>query len=405
MFPERRILLVSYSHEFAQSWGRKARDVLKEVGYELYGVRVKEKVGASNWWETEKYGGAMFSTGIRGTITGKGANLLIIDDPVKNAEEARSKTIRDKNWDWYQSTAYTRLEPDGAVVLVMSRWHYDDLAGRCLKESGENWHILCLQAIAEQDEDYGVLKRKAGEPLWGERFSLQDLERIKTTIGRYWFNALYQQRPAESEGEIFKREYFRYFTEEQDFYVLYDGQDRKRTIKKSDCIVFQTVDLAITTKETSDYTVIGTFAVTPAKDLLVLDIYRARIDMPTQKRVIKDLYKKIQPAYIGIESQAYQLALIQELRQEGLPIRELKAVKDKVARALTVATRYESGSVYHLKNGRYLEDLEDELLRFPVGEHDDQVDVLSYAGIEIAKMSEPADYKLREILKRGSFYE
>lgn len=396
---------MSYSHEFAESWGRKARDVLIEAGPELYGVTVKDRVGARNWWETERFGGAMFSTGIRGTITGKGANILIIDDPVKNSEEARSKTIRDKNWDWYQSTAYTRLEPDGKVILIMSRWHYDDLAGRCLRESGEHWTILSLPAIAEQDEDYGVLKRKAGEPLWGERFSLEDLQRIKETIGSYWFNALYQQRPTENEGDLFKREYFRYFVEEQEFFILFNGQERKEVIRKNDCIIFQTVDLAITEKETSDYTVIGTFVVTPKKDLLVLDIYRARIDMPTQKRVIRDLFNRFSPSFIGIEAQAYQLGLIQELRIEGLPVKELRALKDKVARALTIATRYEAGSVYHLKNAKYLNYFEDELLRFPLGEHDDQVDVMSYAGIEVSKMGEPLRKDIMEMLRRGSFYE
>lgn len=376
-----------------------------DVGKELYSVSVDEKIGARNWWEIEEFGGAMFSTGIRGTITGKGANILIIDDPVKNSEEARSKGIRDKNWDWYQSTAYTRLEPDGKVILIMSRWHYDDLAGRCLRESGEHWTILSLPAIAEQDEDYGVLKRKAGEPLWGERFSLEDLQRIKETIGSYWFNALYQQRPTENEGDLFKREYFRYFVEEQEFFILFNGQERKEVIRKNDCIIFQTVDLAITEKETSDYTVIGTFVVTPKKDLLVLDIYRARIDMPTQKRVIRDLFNRFSPSFIGIEAQAYQLGLIQELRIEGLPVKELRAVKDKVARALTIATRYEAGSVYHKRGAKYLGDFEDELLRFPLGEYDDQVDVMSYAGIEVSKMGEPLRSDIKEILMRGSFYE
>ena len=405
MFPDRRVMLVSYASEFADSWGRKARDVLVDLGKELYGVKVREKVGASNWWEIEGYNGAMFSTGIRGTITGKGANILIIDDPVKNSEEARSKTIRDKNWDWYQSTAYTRLEPDGAVILIMSRWHWDDLAGRCLRESGEKWEVINLPAIAEEDEDYGVLKRKKGESLWAERFNLDDLLRIKNSIGNYWFNALYQQRPSESEGDIFKLEYFRYFTEEGDLYVLWEGQKEKEAIKKSNCIVFQTVDLAITQNETSDYTVIGTFAVTPQKDLLILDIYRARIDMPTQKKVIRDLYNKFKPSYIGIEAQAYQLGLIQELRQEGLPIKELRAVRDKTARALTVATRYEAGSVYHLKEAKYLEDFEDELMRFPNGEHDDQVDVVAYAGLELVKMGEPLENNIKELIRRGSFYE
>jgi len=403
MYPEKRIILSSYEFEIAASWGRKAREVFRETGQEFYGLKINDDASANNWWEIKHHNGGMVTAGVRGAITGKGANVLIIDDPVKNAEEARSKLIRDRNWDWFQSTAYTRLEPDGAIILIMSRWHYDDLAGRCLAESEEHWDVINLPAIAVEDENYKYVKRKKGEALWQDRFSLKRLLEIKNEIGNYWFNALYQQSPTEEEGNIFKREYFKYFEEEDDFYVLNDV-DRKR-YKKYDCITFQTIDLAISEKESADYTVIGTFTVTPKKDLLVLDIYRARIDMPKQRQVIQDLYYKWKPAYIGIENQSYQMALIQELRQMGFPVKELKAIGDKTARALSISTRYGAGTVYHKRGASWINNLEEELLQFPHGEHDDQVDVLSYAGLEVVKMGVPMDDKTKELVRGIRVYE
>ena len=160
-FPDRRTILTSYEAGFAAGWGRRARDVLEEFGPEVFEVSVREDSSAADRWDINGHVGGMITAGVGGAITGRGADLLIIDDPVKNSEDAASKTMRDKAWEWYQSTAYTRLEPGGAIILVMTRWNEDDLAGRILKESqtgGEKWEVMNLPAIAEE----GIIGLAAG---------------------------------------------------------------------------------------------------------------------------------------------------------------------------------------------------------------------------------------------------
>ena len=212
MFPDKRVILTAYEADFAATWGRRARDVLNEYGNTVFGIEVNNKSSAANRWDIKGHSGGMVTAGVGGPITGKGADILIIDDPVKNAEEANSQTYRDKTWEWYQSTAYTRLEPNGSIILIMTRWHEDDLAGRILhqieQDKGEHWEIINLPAIAE---DHDILGRNIGEPLWPGRYDLNELERIKYTTGSYWWSALYQQRPQPPEGGLLKRSWIKYY--------------------------------------------------------------------------------------------------------------------------------------------------------------------------------------------------
>src|SRR3569832_1537772 len=176
-FHDWRVMLSSYEAMYAASWGRKVRDLLEGHADELT-VRVKSNSKAADYWETTE-GGGMMTAGAGGALTGKGANVLIVDDPIKNWAEANSPVVRERIWDWWQSTAYTRLEPDGIAIVVQTRWHEDDLAGRLLRgeaEGREKWDLLNLPAIAEAGDMMG---REIGEPLWPERFGLQDLERIQ----------------------------------------------------------------------------------------------------------------------------------------------------------------------------------------------------------------------------------
>ncbi|WP_286981228.1 phage terminase large subunit [Pseudothermotoga sp.] len=391
-YPDMRVILTSHEADFAASWGRKVRDTLEQYGPELFGVSISEDSSASNRWDIKGHLGGMTTAGAGGSITGKGANLLIIDDPIKNAEEANSKTVRDKIWDWFKSTAYTRLEPDGRVIIIQTRWHEDDLSGRILQEmetEGEQWEIISFPAIAEEDEYYnGKLMRRTGEPLWPERFSLERLLAIKQTLGAYWWSALYQQRPSQEGGGIFKRSYFRYFSIEEDYYVLRKSEGVSR-VPKNECRIFQTVDLAASTKTVADYFVITTWAVTPNKDLLLLDVIRTRVEGPDQVPLLWQAFWKWRPSYILVETVAYQLTFLQAARREGLPVRGVRPDKDKVSKALPLAARYESGSVYHLAGAVWLADYETELLTFPNGEHDDQVDAASYAAIELTTRTEP----------------
>ena len=330
---------------------------------------------------------------VGGPLTGKGCDLLLVDDPLKNSRDANSRTIRDSIGEWWESTAYTRLEPQGAAIITMTRWHEDDLAGRLensMEAGGEEWKIVKLPAEAEEGDPMG---RRPGEPLWPERFSSDDMLRIKRAIGGYYWTALYQQRPAPEEGSMFRREWFRYFRREDGYYLLFH-EGRAKRVEASHCWVFQTCDPAATEKETSDYFVLSTWAVTPDRDLLLLDVVRTRAETTKHLALLVAGRERWRPAFQGVEAQSFGLNILQSGRMAGLPLKPLKADHDKVSRARTVAARYEIGAVYHLSGAEWLGEFESELLAFPRGGHDDQVDTASYAGIEIAGSPEPRVIRL-----------
>ncbi len=208
--PDNRIILASYEAGFASAWGRKARNLLEEHGH-LFNVEVSADNSAADNWSIQGREGGMMTAGVNGPATGKGANFLLIDDPVKNYEEAHSLTYRERAWSWFTSTAYTRLEPQGSIVLIMTRWNEDDLAGRVLSQlTHENWQEIRIPAIAEAND---VMGRSLGEALWPQRFPIHRLRIIEKTLGSYLFSALYQQRPTPDEGGMFKRAWFTQFVD------------------------------------------------------------------------------------------------------------------------------------------------------------------------------------------------
>jgi len=204
-FPDRRVMLTSYEAGFASSWGRKSRDILEAYGPSLFGCQVSSRTSAADNWELAGLGGGMVTSGIGGPLTGRGCNLLIIDDPVKNAEESLSPTIREKHWDWFQSTAHSRIEPDGSALVMMTRWHPEDLAGKILKEMPGEWEVISLPAIAKDADPMG---RQPGEALWPERWPIEKLREIKNSIDGYWWNALYDQVPSRHGRFEWPDEYF-----------------------------------------------------------------------------------------------------------------------------------------------------------------------------------------------------
>jgi hypothetical protein len=214
--PDNRVILTSYEADFAATWGWKARSVFEEFAPDIFGLSVRGDSSARNRWDIVEHVGGMNTAGVGGAITGKGADLFIIDDPVKNAEDANSQLKRDKAWDWYQSTAYTRLEPDASMILIMTRWHPEDLGGLLLKEmeaGGEQWDVLKFPAIAEEND---LMGRKIGEPLWKERYPIELLNTIQGTVSAYWWAAMYQQSPYARTGKTFKRADF----------IIADGLDQ-----------------------------------------------------------------------------------------------------------------------------------------------------------------------------------
>ncbi len=379
-YPKRRVILTSYEADFAASWGRKARDVIE--GYPACGVKVRADSKAAANWNLVGTPGGMSTAGAGGPITGKGAHCLIIDDPFKNPEEANSPVIRDKVWDWYRGAALTRLEPGGGVLLIQTRWHEDDLAGRCLAEEGDNWAVVNFPAIAEESD---VLGRNPGDALWPARYDADHLAIVRKEQGPYLWSALFQQRPQPAEGGLFKREHFRYWRPAK------DDKDRQAyevdgaVVPMKDTWRFLTVDLAASVKATADYTVIATWGVTPNGDLLLLDRERMRLEGPDHLPTLKRVVDKWRPRYAGVERATYGLSLIQAAMREGIVCRELKPDRDKVSRALQGSAMCEQGRIYFPSDASWLGEWEGELLGFPTATHDDQVDCLAYAALELSQ--------------------
>ncbi len=384
--PNDEIILASYALSLSRDNNRIARDTFVDRS-DLFGVSISSARQSAESWGIEGYRGGVNAAGVGGPITGKGARIAIIDDPLKNAEEANSEVIRESLWSWYTSTLYTRLTPDGRIIVVMTRWHEDDLVGRLLKKEadeikegthkGERWTVINFPALAEEGDYLG---RQPGEALWPEfGFDHKRLEQIKSDVGSYVFNALYQQRPSAAGGTIFKREYFHYFREETIHNIQYLLVGTKR-YDKMKCWSFQTVDTANSEKTINDYFVVSTWYVTPEHDLLLYDVYRTHITGPDQKPLMKEMVYRYRPKFQAIEDKTFGTNLIQECKREGMSIRPIKVDKDKVTRSLVIAARYEVGKVYHRQDAQWLTDFEDELLSFPRGKHDDQVDTASIAG-------------------------
>jgi predicted phage terminase large subunit-like protein len=374
-FPERRVILASYEAEFAAGWGLRTRQLLEEHGPSLYGVRVDDSSRAASRWDLYRRPGGMITAGVGGPITGRGAHLLIIDDPLKNAEQASSPTIREKQWEWWLSTARTRLEPGAVVVVVMTRWHEADLAGRLLEASlngGDPVIEVRLPALAERGDQLG---REAGEALWPQRFHRDYLERTREVQGAYWFSAMYQGRPTPEKGGIFDRKDFRYFELEGEDAVLRQPDGGQRRFAEDSCTKFQVVDLAASEKETADYTVMTEVWVTPEKDMLINSVIRERVAVPDQPAFF---IRHHGGGRVKFEAIGYQTGIIQTMLREGFPAEPVYPDKDKVTRAGAAGALYRGGKVYHRARAPWLLDFEAELLAFPAGEHDDQVDTIAY---------------------------
>ncbi len=370
-----RVILTSYEATFAATWGRLARNVLTEWGPPVWNVRVAQDSSAADHWELEGANGqhgVMFTAGVGGAITGKGASLLVIDDPVKNMEEAQSATMREKAWQWYTSTAYTRLEPDGRILVIQTRWHEDDLSGRILKhgrEQGDSepWHVLSLPAIAEADEAHPITgdapyTRREGAPLWPSRFSAERLAAIRADVGGKVWAALYQQHPTPDGGLIWHREWFRTYR---------DLPTLTRTI--------QTIDTAFKTGIASDYSVIATWGATET-DFYLLDVWRARVEFPDLKRAILAQAAKHKPSAVLVEDAASGQSALQELRREtALPLMPVKPTGSKEGRAAAVSPLAEAGKVWLPESAPWLADWLEEHVAFPMAAHDDAVDTTSMA--------------------------
>lgn len=407
-FPDRRVAVVSHSEELAATHGRRARDMLVEHGRLIFGVSVRQDVKAASRWDlAPPHRGGFLAVGVNGTLTGKGFDLIIFDDVLKDSNEADSEAYRRSLKAWYTTTARSRLQPGGAIIHLQTRWHEDDLAGWLLEEAkkgtGEQWEVLRLPAVAEDDDPLG---REPGEALWPERMPLAELEAARLGAGgadsRAW-TALWQQRPRPQGGALFKGEWLasRYAWVDSDwnkphvtgvlpgspgFKAVQIGSEPPidlSLIKK-----IAAVDVALSTRTTADYTVIAILGQLPDGRVILLDLLRRRMEAPDLVRSLKEFaIGKWGCAAIYVERAGVGLAIVQEARKT-LPILEVAADKDKVSRALPLAAAMEAKRFLlpvATATNQWLVTLVDELLAFPQGRHDDQVDALSHGWTALNK--------------------
>lgn len=407
--PNCQIIACSYSADLAQRMNRDVQRIIDspeyhtlfpEIGLNASNVRTTAQgsfLRNSDIFEIVGERGVYRSSGIGGGITGMGFNFGIIDDYFKNREEAESATIRDKVYEWYTDVFLTRGEKDASILITATRWHESDLIGRLLElaetnEDADQWEILNLPAMSEENRPDYDLRTEEGQALWPGKYPEEALRKIRATVPVYTWLSLYQQRPSAAAGNLFKREHFKYCTLEND---IFDLGTKKAQYQK--CKIFQTCDPAASTKTTADFFALGTWAQTPDNDLILLDVLKTRLEGPDQVNLFWQQYKRWKPAQQWVESAGVGKTLYQMLVREGLPVKELKADTDKVTRALPAAARMEAGAIYFMQGGTWLHDVEEELLGFPNAAHDDVVDVVSYAvqvllserlmgGFDISKM-------------------
>lgn len=390
--PDNRIIISAYNSNLAELFGRELLGMFKNHAIR-YGLELNQSQKSKSEFVTNK-NGSITAVGVGGSLTGKGADLIIVDDPIKNDAEANSAEAREKIYQWFNATLLTRLEPNGSVILVMTRWHEDDLAGRLLKN--DKWDRIILPAIAEENDALG---RNKGEALWTERYDKAKLLDIKEDIGKYWFSGLYQQSPAPADGGLFRRSHFKYFELNDQIATSSDF-----TTSLIEIHSFFACDLAISTSEKADYTVVLIFAIDQSKNILIIDVYREKIIPSKHTDIIMELFRKYRPTLVGIETVQYQSSLFHTLNDIGLPVVKLIPKKDKITRTLPLAAKLESGKVFFNRSIPCLSDMENELLNFPNGTHDDIVDTLSYA-VEMSGAfsdSNPISYqKKKEYIMRG----
>lgn len=363
-----KVIACSHTQTLADEMSTDVRNIMASEPYQqLFGLKTA-KTGAVESWRTLD-GGHYVCAGVGGPVTGKHFDFGIIDDPIKNAEEAFSEVMREKVWQWYTRVFRTRRIGGGARMLLTStRWHEDDLAGRILEREKGKWTVLQFPAIDERDK-----RRGADGALWPERYSRAFLEEEKE-LNKYAFESLYQQRPVAEGGGMFKRAWFKY-AEKNGSPTLFKLGDTWRNIQ--DGRRFCTVDLATSVKTSADYTAIVTGVSFKSGDLLILNVRQERIEGPDIIPAIRQEVNAWNCGDAWIERIGFQTSLIQDARRQGLPVRELNPDKDKVTRAAPLAALFAGGKVFFAP-GDWRIETERELLTFPAGAHDDIVDALAY---------------------------
>ena len=375
-YPDKKVIQTSHTAELAVGFGRKVRNLVDKDEYKRIfpGVALQTDSKAAGRWATNK-GGDYFAIGVGGAVTGKGADLLVIDDPHSEQEAAlaeNSPEIYDKTYEWYTSGPRQRLQPGGSIIIVATRWAKRDLVGQVLKASvqrgGDDWEVIEFPAIME-----------SGDPLWPEFWSLTELQALKRELPNSKWMSQYQQNPTSETSAIVKREWWQ----------LWDKEDPPKCE-----FTLMAWDTAFEKTQRADYSALTHWGVFYKEDdaglmqtnIILLNAFRERMEFPRLKKVALEQYKEWEPDSIIIEKKASGAPLIYELRAMGIPVQEFTPTRgnDKITRLNAVSDLFASGKVWAPGN-HWAEEVIDEVASFPAGEHDDYVDSVSLALMRFRK--------------------
>ena len=389
--PKLKIIQSTNTTELSIRFGRKAKFLLDSPEYqEVFQTRLKEDSQAAGKWETQQ-GGEYYASGVGSAITGRGADLLIIDDP-HSEQDAMNMAAMDRTYEWYTSGPRQRLQPGGAIVVVMTRWNEKDLTGRLLHAQSETradqWEVVEFPAILPSKE-----------ALWPEYWDTDALKKVKASIGIQKWNAQYMQDPTSEEGAIIKREWWR------------DWDDDK--MPKIQHII-QSYDTAFMKTEKADYSAITTWGIFEKDEdsgpmLILVDSTKGRYEFPELRRVAMDQYGYWQPETVIIESKASGLPLTYELRKMGIPVINFSPSKgnDKHSRVNAVSPLFESGRIWAPKHMEFAKEVIEECAAFPYGDYDDLVDSMTQAVMRFRQgglLRHPEDCKDKKIPHKERIY-
>ena len=399
-YPDKKVIQCSNTAELAVGFGRKVRNLVDSEAYAKVfpNVALRSDSKAAGRWATNA-GGDYFAIGVGGTVTGKGADLLIIDDPHSEQEAALASSdpsVYDKVFEWFTSGPRQRLQPGGSIIIVMTRWGERDLTGKVLKSmverDGDEWEIIELPAILPTEK-----------PLWPEFWSLDELLKLRNELPVSKWQAQYQQKPTGEEGAIVKREWWQ----------NWDG-DRAPPCE----FIIQSWDTAFTKNERSDYSACTTWGVFYKDEdknnanIILLDAFKERLEFPDLKRRAYDMYQQYEPDALIVEAKASGAPLIFELRQMGLPVQEFTPTRgnDKITRVNSVADLFASGKVWAPPT-RWADEVINEMAAFPNSEHDDLVDSSTQALIRFRKggfirldSDEPDEVQYFKSRRKAAYY-
>ena len=389
--PKLKIIQSTHTTELAVRFGRKAKTLMDMQEYkEIFPTRLREDSQAAGKWETEQ-GGEYYAAGVGSAITGRGADLLIIDDP-HSEQDAMNIDALERAYEWYTSGPRQRLQPGGAIVLVMTRWNTKDLTGALLKAQGETkadkWELIEFPAILP-----------SGKPVWPEFWKLEELEGVKSSISLQKWNAQWMQNPTSEEGAIIKREWWQKW--KHDFIPPLQH-------------VIQSYDTAFMKKETADYSAITTWGVFHTNEdsgpqLILLDAIKDRFEFPELRRIAYQQYQYWQPETVLVEAKASGLPLTYELRKMGIPVINYTPSRgnDKHTRVNAVAPLFESGQIWAPVDKEFAQEVIEECAAFPYGDHDDLVDSMTQAVMRFRQggfVDHPEDYKDEPVIRNNKTY-